>query len=52
MAVGVGPDVNYEELLTIAGGVKQNVIPVRDFNDLFNNVNSILAASCGGNMKQ
>jgi len=46
IAVGVGPDINYSELLEIANGKQENVFTVDDFDKLVEVLNDVIEASC------
>jgi len=46
IAVGVGPDINYSELLEIANGKQENVFTVEDFDKLVEVLNDVIEASC------
>ena len=46
IAVGVGSGINDDELEEIADGKRENVVHVDKFDDLVNNENNVLFASC------
>lgn len=46
IAIGVGSSINDDELKQIADGKRENVIHVDKFDDLVNNENNVLFASC------
>lgn len=44
--MGVGSGINDDELEEIADGKRENVVHVDKFDDLVNNENNVLFASC------
>ena len=46
IAVGVGSGINEDELEEIADGKRENVVHVDKFDELVNNENNVLFASC------
>ena len=46
IAVGVGSGINDDELKEIADGKRENVVHVDKFDELVNNENNVLFASC------
>ena len=46
IAVGVGSGINDDELEEIADGKRENVVHVDKFDELVNNENNVLFASC------
>ncbi len=46
IAVGVGSGINENELKEIADGKRENVVHVDKFDELVNNENNVLFASC------
>ena len=46
IAIGVGSGINDDELEEIADGKRENVVHVDKFDELVNNENNVLFASC------
>ena len=44
--MGVGSGIDVDELEEIADGKRENVVHVDNFDDLVNNENNVLFASC------